>query len=625
MRKIILLLILLIPMIVFGKGEPMKFGKISPEELNMKYYENDSTAPAVILCNYGYFDGKDMQFIHQIRLKVLKEEGKAFANFYVPGAEKTNVNGITVNMVDGKKEITKLSSKSVFIEKITKNQYMVRVAMPNVKVGSVIDLEFYYYGLPNVWSFQETIPVKHSEISIERNDYLSFKKNYVGYIPLIQKNDYTWYVENAPAFKSEPFISSKKNFMTSFDIEIMRIHIPGYLYKDFTSSWDDVAKTLNEDSEFGEKVNHHERAYFINGLKNEIAEQTDSLYERMQLAFIKLKDYKWNKRESIFLTTSSLELTYKKKTGSVADINLTLIILLRKLGLKAYPVILSTRDNGIIPSYSTSINKFNYVVAHVYIGEKEYFLDATEENLPLGALPERALNGKGLEIFENDLYNWIDLVPIAKDKKFCMYNVNLSSSGKFKGTKTEINTGYYALNRRDKIKSFSSNEEYLSNRESSMTYSIEDYSVKGLDSLDCSLNEKFSIEGDQTVQKVGNQLLLDIMRSDRIESNPFKMESRKYPIDFVKSFEEKYLFNIDIPENYSVKQLPANSRITLQGKSASMLINSMVTENRIQVMYTFEINKPLFFQSEYENLKAFFDELMRKENEMIILEKNNAI
>jgi len=38
---------------VFAEKSPIKFGDVSEEEINLKYYAPDSTADAVILCDYG--------------------------------------------------------------------------------------------------------------------------------------------------------------------------------------------------------------------------------------------------------------------------------------------------------------------------------------------------------------------------------------------------------------------------------------------------------------------------------------------------------------------------------------------------------------------------------------------
>jgi len=154
---------------------PMKFGKVNIEDLKMTEYELDTTAPAVVLCSYGYYDNTNYQFVHLMRVKIFKKEGYDFATRKFATGDKSSVRGKTFNLVDGEIVAEKLSTKSVFREKIMDNYYMVSVAMPNVKEGSVIDLEIKYTGFPTVWYFQEEIPVVWSELRIEPLNYITYR------------------------------------------------------------------------------------------------------------------------------------------------------------------------------------------------------------------------------------------------------------------------------------------------------------------------------------------------------------------------------------------------------------------------------------------------------------------
>jgi len=54
LRTIVLgLTILFINNLSFAAKAPIKFGKVSIDELKMQTYEKDSTAVAVYLCDYG--------------------------------------------------------------------------------------------------------------------------------------------------------------------------------------------------------------------------------------------------------------------------------------------------------------------------------------------------------------------------------------------------------------------------------------------------------------------------------------------------------------------------------------------------------------------------------------------
>lgn len=278
--------------------EPMKFGKVDMKDLEMTVYSADSSASAVVLCNYGYFDSNNMKFVHQMRIKILKEEGKNRGNFSVPAAEKAIVKGQTVNLENGVPVVTKLNKEGIFIDRVTKDYYRAKVSMPNVKVGSVLDIEFFYIGLPAYWSFQETIPVRWSELILEESTYFSFRKNFVGYNQVQQTEANRWIAKDVTSFKSEPYVNNYENYLTRMNIEISSIHIPGTYYKEYATTWEAVANTLREADNFGKELNTIH--FYFNDLEKEIKLITTIPEERMAKAYEAIKKIKWDKVESIW-------------------------------------------------------------------------------------------------------------------------------------------------------------------------------------------------------------------------------------------------------------------------------------------------------------------------------------
>lgn len=603
----------------FAGSAPMKYGKPEPSELTMTVYTPDSSASAVLLCNYGYFDATQLQFVHQMRIKILKETGKSHGNFFVPAAEKTNVKGQVVNMENGKPVVTKLTKEGIFIERVTRQQYRARVAMPNVKAGSVIDVEFYYQGLPYYWEFQKTIPVKWSELTLEQSSIFSFRKNFTGYIPLSISTGDKWAAGNVPAFIPESYVNNYENYLSRMEIEIQSIQIPGVYYKEYATSWEAVAKTLQTDNEFGLQLSSPN--FYLNDLEREIKKSAKTPHERMEKAFAAMKKFKWNTTESIWPSSGGISYTFGKKTGNSADINMSLVILLRKLDIEAYPLLLSTRSNGMLPQFSVSFDKLNYFAARALINDTAYLLDATEEYLPIDMLPERALNGRGLMILKES-FNWVDLTPQKKDKSFDLLNCDLMEDGTLKGEWKQVKSEYAAFDRREKFKSYNSEDEYLKAIEGEHNgLSIDSYSNKGLDSLDMPFNETMKVTIKNKATKVGDLLYLNPFIFNRYSENPFKATERLYPVDFVTATDQRANLTIKIPDGWQVQELPKNVRMALPDKSASITFNAATANNLIQVSFKLNINKPMYIQTEYSDLKVFFDELVKKESEMIVLKK----
>ncbi|MGG6547337.1 UNVERIFIED_CONTAM: DUF3857 domain-containing protein, partial [Prevotella sp. 15_C9] len=79
----------------------------------------------------------------------------------------------------------------------------------------------------------------------------------------------------------------------------------------------------------------------------------------------------------------------KAGTGSNADLNFIFISMLRSYGIKAYPVVMSRRSGGMLPSNFPSLQKLNTFVVAIYdeARGKYVYLDSSMEVPALNVLP----------------------------------------------------------------------------------------------------------------------------------------------------------------------------------------------------------------------------------------------
>jgi len=121
--------------------------------------------------------------------------------------------------------------------------------------------------------------------------------------------------------------------------------------------------------------------------------------------------------------------------------------------------------------------------------------------------------------------------------------------------------------------------------------------------------------------KTNNQMFVSMVLFDKFHENPFKAEQRLYPIDFLTSKENMQILRLELPIGYQVEQLPKNIKMTMPENVASFQMQSSVNENIVQILFKLNINKPIFYQPEYLDLKSFFDELVKKQSEMLVIKK----
>jgi hypothetical protein len=601
---------------------PVKFGSVDKADLEMMAYPADTSAAAVILCDYGHFSATSNDFIRVLRIKIFKKEGTSWGDRLFPTSDKTSIRGYTYNLVNGEVVETKLKNESIFLERVSEDNYRTRVAMPNVREGSIIDIEFRFPWLPSEWKFQDVIPVKWSELIIENSDYIDFRKNFFGFVPLAENTSTRSVAKDVPAFNEEPYMANSTNYLTKFEIEVLRITIPATstkpgFYREYSTTWEAVNTRLLSGSDFGMALRG---CSFLNDEVDAIEKTCTTPMEKLVAAHEYVKHaVKWNEEEALYISDENLSKPFDEKIGNSSDVNLILIQLLKKLDLNVCPVALSTRSNGFLSPIYPSLDKLNYVVAYVVIDNKPYFVDATEEFLPVGMLPERCINLQG-RIIDDSRSDWVELIPAKKDKSMVQEDLILGSDLALTGKIIKKNYDYAALDFRNHYAKFNSEDEYLRDYENDCPgLSVINSGINGLDSIYLPVSEEYNVKIKNKVTSAGNLLYLYPMLFDQMTENPFKSETRNYPVDFIVPEELTLISTITLPEGAEVVELPKAVIFKLPDNSVSMQYQISSMGNKINLTYKFIMTKPFFSVEEYTDLRAFFSEMIKKHAEPVVI------
>lgn len=90
------LLVLLCSISLIAQKAPMKFGKVSKEEVIQSHYPADTTVDAAILCEYGEFNSEQLNYYRRLILYDGTWSPDKFRDFYsflrkVSSADKRKV------------------------------------------------------------------------------------------------------------------------------------------------------------------------------------------------------------------------------------------------------------------------------------------------------------------------------------------------------------------------------------------------------------------------------------------------------------------------------------------------------------------------------------------------------
>lgn len=651
----------------YSQKAPIKFGKIAKEELEMTTYDQDTATEAVILCDFGtttfrYSNDYGFNVVHKriTRIKILKKEGYKWAKKEILLSKKyddlTQIKAVSLNLVDGKIEKTKLENKDRYNEDFNKYWDKEKFEMPNVKVGTVIDIQYTVesnsWHLKD-WFFQDEIPTKLSRLDVYIPEYFNYKKLQKGYLflnlseveTLASSFDYKYEnpkygglanepkyyhgtveyqtekqifkCENIPAFKKEAYMTCMNDYRSSIQFELKDYKFKYSPVKNVTATWKGICTNLLNESDFGLQIK--KGGFLKNDIENIISKYSSDEEKISALYHLIQSEMHWNGYRGIY--SKSIAKAWENKDGNCGDINLMLVAGLKKMGYDANPVILSTRNNGKIHPAQVILNQYNYVVAGVKINEKIILLDATNKNLPAGTLPKRCLNEKGRLIAQGG-GEWVKLNPAGKYGTTYQAELTFNNEGIVEGSMREIHKDYAAINIREELKQYSNDEDYIKEYQNELIETeIELDSITDAKNLSNPVKLFYQFESENNMEMAGDLILLNPYILGNKTSNPFKLEKRDYPVDYSYPIATTYMATITIPEGFSVTQLPKPSRVGLPEKSGSFIYSVSQTGNKLVVVSRFNINKVLFLAEEYDYLKEFYNMVINTQSQQIELKK----
>lgn len=659
---LILPLCCLFSSISMGQKAHMKYGNIDKEEIQQTNHPLDSTAAAVVLGDYGYTSfkynpsrGWIVSFQRHKRIKILNKNGYDYANFeipyYKPEGRKAEqilaIKGTTYTLESGNIVKTKMAKTEVFDKKINKYWSKKTFTLPAIKEGSIIEvsytIESQYLQNLREWTFQESIPTVWSEYRLIIPEFFTYKTLSQGYHPLdiVEKNKQRqafrvqqsvdgvnsvestsekmrFVAKNIPAFRNEPYMTSIKDYVSKIKFELSMVQYPGEPISNYLGTWSAMNKTFLDSKSFGEQI---EGSNFLNKTLESITSTSDDPYKKIAAIYYHVKSrMHWDGYHGKWISTT-LKKAYDKKTGSAAEINLLLTAMLKKAGIEADPVLLSTRDNGFVRTSIPNSDQFNYVVCKVSVDGKTLLLDATDPYLPMSMIPEKCLNGRGWVVSENKS-GWVNLTSGKKKLNKVSANFSLDSNGMLSGSVKTTYDGYNAKKARSKLLS-DGLETYSKGIKPNELWEINNVSIEGEKTLNEPFVESIEAQVDLTSESTGDFLYLNPIFFLKEEQNPFISIERKFPVDFASTSEKMFYLSLTLPDGYSVEEFPKNTLIALSENAAKFQYNVAMAGNQITVLSRLFINKSLFSQLEYGNLKEFYARIVAKHAEIFVIKKSN--
>jgi hypothetical protein len=645
------------------------FGKVDKADLEMTSCDFEKDANAEVLFNVGkiYWNDDLKSIINEVhkRVKIFNDHGMQQANVhleYYSLNREENIIGIeaeTINLVDGKIEITKLDKKSIYNNNIDKVRSEITFAMPNVKPGCIIEYKYKWFAHYNAsipfWFFQEDIPVRYNELKTSIPDIFYFRPQPRISQPMVkhtvsteatvlkiathtfsmnganqggsqETETYPYNVENEvralaniPSLRADAYMSSFADNVQYLGLQLVSVRPIGGFNKVISDTWAQVGWELANDDDFGSQLNRslNNEDDIINKAS---ALKTDD--DKIAFVFNQVKNaMKWNGRDRWY-TNDGTSRAWENKTGNSAEINLILYHLLKKSGVDAYPMVVSTRGHGKVDENYTSLIQFNRAVVYVPVDStKNYVLDATGKYNLYNETPAELLNSLGLYIDKSKkTYRTVNLKRDLPVRQVVLINAEIKAGGKLDGIAQISSTSY---DRVDAIKRYKTDGEKKytdSLRDNDNNLKISSLKLENMevDSLPLTQNIAFSLD---LTGSDGNYIYLNTNLFTSFKKNPFLSETRLADIYF--GYRRSYSINnvFKIPAGYKTDALPKSVNMAMPDKSFSFKRFVGEQEGTITIHYTISFNVAKYSNDYYPEFHDFFKKMYEIMNEQIVLKK----
>lgn len=635
------------------------------QQVNLPVTEKDFALPGgtvaspndagVILSDIGtlgFAGSKDRNWISCIwtrktRIKIINKAAFELATVKIQllGDDKLDsLEAITYNLENGKLTQSKLEQKDRFENKLGSYVTEIKFTMPDIKEGSVIEYSssissYRFYDLPG-WNFQHTdYPCLYSSIQLSVPDLLRYTIVEKGLDTAVVTqlaserkvlrlanvdvatdiHPHRWEMRNIAAFKETAFIHAARDYTSKIEFYLAQTYNGESVQS--MNTWATAGGRLLATRRFGTAItaenagNLYNTAEKLTATAGNPMEAAKNIYNYVRNNFSSTGD------GDIYLGRDLYEIN-KSRKGSVAELNLLLVALLRQKELKADPVILSTRSNGAVPADYPVTDKMNYVLCQLKMYGDTIYLDASEPLLGFGKLPVDCYNGAARVVGEKDTGNVLLQPELLNELKSTTVFLENDENGKGMSGNYQSVPGYhqsYEIRKSIKKTGLSGYFKQAANTDA-IEINNQNAAVDSLDRLEDPVKIHYDFKWTVANSNDGIVYFTPIL-FDAYKQNPFGAADRKYPIELEKPIDELFVLNMEIPRGYAIDELPRSAKVAFNGDEGFYEYIIQKDENGLQLRSRIKLKRAIYRAEEYDALRDFFAFIVKKQAEQVVFRK----
>lgn len=617
-NKIYFVLSFLLCQFAFSQSTKLEFGKISEEEYNYKVVPFEQDASAVTLSEYGELQLKNYGYVlkQHVRKKILKQdaiEGNVLKFSFNPTNKynRVKINKVQVyNKIGGEVVVSKLDQKDIIQETIDENTIQLIYAIPNVKVGSIIEYETEVTRTANLyatpWNFQNDYPILKSKLDVrihtdfDNRIFLIGQKLNEKYGN--RKGNKSWEIEN---------VASVKKFDKIYNVNDFKETI-GFQYsaeQDWHGTIFSSSNWLSLRSVFAKNIATNTRNVDFNEIAIKINNGNSQLETYKNVIDYVKQNFKLIETNYVDKMSNFKTGLLGTKTGSNLDFVVLVNRLLKSKGLESHLVINSFRNRGRLIMDFPIVSRISNIQTMTIVDNQVYLFDENILKITDDSYKEKV-------VFPySEYYNQLVLKLETSTNEFLNIQPPLSESYlinelEFKGDEVKMKS----LN---KFKGYF-NKENQKNYDfpmfNELTYSSEDLNNQGNYS---SINKIFVNKG-----KMVNYFGFEFPFNDALNFLNIEKE-RKYQVELDFPFQKVVQFKSKIPKDFVLKYDKFNHEIKAIGNKLQYKQQIEVVNNEFVITYILLINQSIISSKELKEYSEFLTKIAERNKDIVILMKKD--
>ena len=143
--------------------------------------------------------------------------------------------------------------------------------------------------------------------------------------------------------------------------------------------------------------------------------------------------------------------------------------------------------------------------------------------------------------------------------------------------------------------------------------------IDSLDNLEESIAISYEFKLNDDKQDI---LYINPMFGEGYKENYFKSAERFYPVEMPYAFDETYIFSMIVPEGYAIDELPKSIVVKLNEQGDGQF-EYRISESggTLSMRSRVQLKRAYYMPDEYEMLREFFNLIVKKHSEQVVLKK----